>query len=264
MLNIGFAYGKPLVEKAKQAGVAPIASSLAIWIPALIGGFFVNLAFTSFQIQKRKSWGKFAQGGAGLWLRSSSMGLLWFTCILLYGVANPMLGHAGSVYGWAINAGASIITSSTWGFVMGEWANATWGAKRLLLCGIALIVSASFVLCRAIAVSWRIRRSLSRAAHSLMSFICVKPPNMDVKFHTAIWNASGRPLLRDTLIEVSRPLFVFFQINWSRYKRAGLNLAAVARSHSLVLDYIERKTHFSAADCFRPIIEETEQDENLS
>ena len=60
------------------------------------------------------------------------MGFLWFTCILLYGIGSPMLGHAGSVYGWAINAGASILISCTWGFVMGEWINATWRAKRLL------------------------------------------------------------------------------------------------------------------------------------
>lgn len=133
MLNIGFAHGRPLTEMAMEAGVVPIAASLAIWIPALIGGFFVNLIFTSFEIQRSKSWSKFAEGDAGLWVRSSSMGLLWFTAISIYGMASPMLGHAGSVYGWAIDAGASILTSSSWGFALGEWENATWRAKRLLL-----------------------------------------------------------------------------------------------------------------------------------
>lgn len=153
MLNIGFAHGKPLIDTAMQAGVAPTAASLAVWIPALAGGFLVNLAFTSSQIQRTHSWARFAQGGVALWVRSASMGLLWFTCILIYGIGSPMLGHAGSVYGWAINASASILTSCTWGFVMGEWSNSTWRAKRLLLCGVFLIVSAAFVLCRAIAVS---------------------------------------------------------------------------------------------------------------
>jgi len=85
--------------------------------------------------------------------------------------------------------------------------------------------------------------------------------DMDFQFHTAVWNAAGRPLLRDTLIQVSRPMFVFFQINWSRYERAGLSLVTVAHAHSLMLDYIERKTDLSAAECFRPIVDETEKDE---
>ena len=62
MLNIGFAHGRPLIDMTIRAGVAPSAAALAIWIPALAGGFVVNLAFTSFQIQRDKSWSKFAQG----------------------------------------------------------------------------------------------------------------------------------------------------------------------------------------------------------
>ncbi len=73
------------------------------------------------------------------------MGFLWFTCILIYGIEKPDAWPCGEAYtAGAINASASILTSCTWGFVMGEWINATWRAKRLLLCGVFLIVSAGF------------------------------------------------------------------------------------------------------------------------
>ncbi len=153
MLNIGFAHGRLLLEYANEAGIPPLACSLAIWIPALIGGFVVNLAFTSFQIQKTGSWSRFREGGMQVWLRSFLMGLLWFTCIFLYGFASPMLGHTGAVYGWAINASASIVTSSTWGFILGEWTNASRSAKALLLLGIAAIMCSAFFLSKAISVS---------------------------------------------------------------------------------------------------------------
>lgn len=150
MLNIGFAHGKPLIDMAHADGVSEGAASLAIWIPSLLGGFLVNASFAILQIQRNRSWRKFAQANLGLWLRSASMGVLWFSCIFIYGIASAMVGHAGTVYGWALTAGASILTSSCWGFVMGEWHNATWNAKRLLIVGVGFIVSAAFVLCNSL------------------------------------------------------------------------------------------------------------------
>lgn len=153
MLNIGFAHGRLLMEAAGRAGVAPVAVSLAIWIPALVGGFCVNFLFTSSQIYRGRTWSRFKQGGTGPWARSFAMGLLWFTCIFLYGIGSPMLGHAGTVYGWAIGAGASILVSSSWGFVLGEWKNATRHAKGLLVCGVISVAVAAIVLSHAVAVS---------------------------------------------------------------------------------------------------------------
>lgn len=153
MLNIGFANGIPLVKAAEQANVAPLNASLAVWIPALVGGFVANSMFTSMQIHKGGSWPMFKRGGPGIWVRSFAMGLFWFAAIFLYGFGSPMLGHAGTVYGWAIDAGASILASSSWGFVMGEWKNSTWRAKRLLVLGVILIISAAFLLARTVAAS---------------------------------------------------------------------------------------------------------------
>ena len=83
----------------------------------------------------------------------------------------------------------------------------------------------------------------------------------DFKFHDSLWQASGRSLLREALVQISRPMFSFFQANASRYERAGLNLVDMVHTHSLMLTYIERKTDLSAAECFQPVIVETERDE---
>ncbi|MBI3667845.1 MAG: hypothetical protein HY236_16710 [Acidobacteria bacterium] len=145
MLNIGFAYGAPLVEQAKRAGVTPLASGLAIWTPALFGGCILNSVFTSRRIHRAGSWGKFMDSGAGAWLRSSSMGLLWFGAILLYGIGASALGSAGTVYGWAIITGVSILTSSAWGLATGEWASAH-RARKMMYLSVGFILSAFLVL----------------------------------------------------------------------------------------------------------------------
>jgi DNA-binding GntR family transcriptional regulator len=83
----------------------------------------------------------------------------------------------------------------------------------------------------------------------------------DLEFHKAVWTLSGRSMLKDLLTQICQPLFVFFKINSGKYLRAGINLEAVAQTHQLMVDYLDGKTELSARECFRPVIEETQQQE---
>ena len=73
----------------------------------------------------------------------------------------------------------------------------------------------------------------------------------DFQFHATLWDLSGHPLLRDLLVQVSRPMFVFFRINWTRYRGAGLRFEEVAQAHQQIIDYLEGTTMLSAQACFR-------------
>jgi DNA-binding GntR family transcriptional regulator len=73
----------------------------------------------------------------------------------------------------------------------------------------------------------------------------------DFEFHVALWDLCGRPLLRDLLVQICRPMFVFFRINWNKYRRLGLNFEKVSHSHQSIIDYIEGRTEQSAQVCFR-------------
>jgi DNA-binding GntR family transcriptional regulator len=73
----------------------------------------------------------------------------------------------------------------------------------------------------------------------------------DFEFHVALWDLSGRPLLRDLLVQICRPMFVFFRINWNKYRRAGLDFETVAHSHQPLIDYLDGATKLSAQACFR-------------
>jgi L-rhamnose-H+ transport protein len=148
MINIGFAYGAPLGEAAKMAGCPPLLASLTVWIPVLLGGLIFNIGYPIYLISRDGSWSTFFNGKfhAMLWIRASSMGVLWFGAFLLYGIGASMMGNAGTVYGWAIFIALSILTSNAWGALTGEWSNS--GAKPKVLMGFStvLLISSLFLL----------------------------------------------------------------------------------------------------------------------
>ncbi len=148
MINIGFAYGAPLGEAAKMAGCPPFLASVTVWVPVLLGGLIFNVGYPSLLISRSNSWSTFFNGphNAILWIRASSMGILWFSAFLLYGIGASMMGSQGTVYGWALFIALSILTSNAWGAMTGEWRNSGAKAKVLMCLSTALLVSSLFLL----------------------------------------------------------------------------------------------------------------------
>lgn len=142
MLNTGFAYGGRLIEKATALGIAPVAASMAVWVPALFGGFLVNLVVVAFKISRAKQWGNFREAPATDWLRAASLGFLWFGNVVIYSISAAALGSAGAVYGFAVTGGVAILASSAWGFGTGEWKHAGLAARLWALGSVVLFLFA--------------------------------------------------------------------------------------------------------------------------
>lgn len=148
LINIGFAYGAPLAKAAKMAGCPPLLASVTVWIPVLAGGLIFNMGYPTYLISRNRSWTTFFHGrhNAILWIRASSMGVLWFGAFLLYGIGASTIGNAGTVYGWALFIALSILTSNTWGAVTGEWRNSGAKPKVLMLLSTVSLISSLFLL----------------------------------------------------------------------------------------------------------------------
>jgi L-rhamnose-H+ transport protein len=148
MLNFAFVYGTPLSQAAKAAGCSGYLASVAIWVPALFGGLVFNLGYPAYLIFSKGSWLAFFNRGntAALWIRSSSMGVLWFGAILLYGIGASLMGDAGAVYGWALIIAVSILASNGWGAVTGEWRGTGVKPKVLMLASTVLLMLSLLLL----------------------------------------------------------------------------------------------------------------------
>jgi L-rhamnose-H+ transport protein len=72
MINMGFVVGAPLARNALSHGAPVLLATVAIWIPALLGGLLFNIGYPVYLICKRRSWDLFVSGPecAGCWLRS--------------------------------------------------------------------------------------------------------------------------------------------------------------------------------------------------
>ncbi len=148
MINLGFVVGAPLARNALAHGVPDSLASIAIWIPALLGGLLFNLGYPVYLIYKRQSWGLFVNGPecAACWARSFLMGFLWFGAILLYGFGASTMGSLGAVYGWALLIAMSILTSNTWGAVTGEWKGSGRKPIMLMVWSTVLLISSFAIL----------------------------------------------------------------------------------------------------------------------
>lgn len=77
----------------------------------------------------------------------------------------------------------------------------------------------------------------------------------DYQFHVAIWEISGQPLLKELLMQISAPVFVFESILADRYHKAAYDIAADARAHHGILDFLLGKTDQDATCCLRPVLD---------
>ncbi len=145
-LNVGFAYGGRLIESARSDGYHPFAATLMVWIPALVSGLLVNAGYTALLITRGRSWNLFAGAGPSPWVRAVVMGLLWFGAIFLYGYGALILGPAGTVYGWALIVGTSILASTASGAIAGEWRGAGAKPKAMMAASILLFLAAFVIL----------------------------------------------------------------------------------------------------------------------
>jgi L-rhamnose-H+ transport protein len=148
MLNIGFASGARLIQNATIDGSPPALASMAVWVPALLGGLVFNVGYPAYLISRRHSWPLLFSGRQGIssWSRASFMGFLWFGSNLLYGYGASLMGSAGSVYGWALSSAASILVSNAWGALTGEWKGAKLKAVILMWTSTLLLILSFIIL----------------------------------------------------------------------------------------------------------------------
>ena len=145
--NLGFAFSGDVVGKSLDLGASPITSTYAVWALVLTAGFIPNLLYCAFLLFRDHGWRVFASAGcAKEAFLGMSMGVLWLSGIVLYGIGATLVGKYGTSVGFALFVSALILTSNTEGIMAGEWKGTTRRTKRLLAAGAAVVLVAVVVL----------------------------------------------------------------------------------------------------------------------
>ena len=153
MLNFSFLFGDELRLRALHTGANAAMAANPIWALTVTGGFFANLVYCVFLLNRNQTWSVYREHrSAAYWLLGISMGLLWFTGTVLYGVGAAWLGSLGGIIGWSIFMTLDIIVAVFWGAVSGEWKGASrraitycWVGIGVLLLSIGVISAANVI-----------------------------------------------------------------------------------------------------------------------
>ncbi len=141
-LAIGFDKGRPIGEIAESAGAISRNSSLAIWVVVLWGGFLINALYAVFLLFKNNTWNSFATPNSGkAYAWSIGAAVLWFGALGIYGQGATLMGKLGSVVGWPILLGLSLIVGNFWAYLNKEWEGAKKPFNTLLLGLLVLIIA---------------------------------------------------------------------------------------------------------------------------
>jgi L-rhamnose-H+ transport protein len=140
-LNLGLAFGTPLLNRAAELGVSPGNRPNVVWPPVLSAAFVPYIAYCIYLWRKNKTFHLFtAPGSAVNWVHGAVMGLLWIGSLAIYGVATARIGAMGPILAWPLFMSVIIITSNVWGFMTGEWKGVSRGPLTFMLGGIAFLI----------------------------------------------------------------------------------------------------------------------------
>jgi len=145
--NVGMAFGTPVIEAAKAAGVSDTFAGNAVWALFFTVGFIVNFGYCLFLMITRNTLKDFKNTEMG---RNSGLGmimaLMWISSFHLYGMSAAQLGRWGVIVGWPLFISLSIVVGNLWGIWRGEWRDAPGSARALLNKGLLVLIVAVIVV----------------------------------------------------------------------------------------------------------------------
>jgi len=146
LLNIIFAYSSVIQRQAILHGAHPVDAGNAVWVLIANAGFLPSLFYSSYLLKKNQTWPNFHTGTARLWFLAPFMGLMWISCIVLYGMGANKMGSLGPVIGWPVLVSTTVLGATGWGFVTREWRGIRGRPIYMQAAALAVLVVATFTL----------------------------------------------------------------------------------------------------------------------
>ncbi len=145
--NLGFAFSGKIVRRSLELGASPLTSTYAVWAAVFTAGFLPPLLYCGYLLLRRSGWRLFYAPGAARDLAlAATMGLLWFSGMLTYGLGATWVGRYGTSVGFALFMAVSILVSNLSGIFAGEWKATSASTRQLLAAGLAVILLSVVIL----------------------------------------------------------------------------------------------------------------------
>lgn len=145
--NLGFVFGREVVQKAIAQGAAESMAGNSLWALITVPLFVCNAGYCAWLLKKHRTANRFFQAGTGhYWALGSLMGFLWIAGFVCYAPGTRRLGALGTSVGWSIMLSVIVITANLWGFLTGEWEGASRRSRQFLVSGVTILILAICVV----------------------------------------------------------------------------------------------------------------------
>jgi hypothetical protein len=146
LLATGFSYANakgqgPLGMAVAELGLAQWKTAVAIMFPIFISGGVVMTFYFVWQLTQKKAWAAFKSPrfAPNLFL-ILIMAVFHYAASATFAFAASKLGAAGNTVGYAIFNATCVATAIVSGIVVGEWKDASSGARNKLYTGLACMI----------------------------------------------------------------------------------------------------------------------------
>jgi L-rhamnose-H+ transport protein len=140
---MGVAAGKPVSAMAKAAGTNPVFENNPTFILIMFGGFLVNVVWCVFLQIKNKTYSDFSkQPVLKNVLLCALGGTVWYLQMFFYGMGESILK---GVAGWSLLMASSILFSTMWGLIAGEWRGVERKNMLTLIAGLSVLIISTIV-----------------------------------------------------------------------------------------------------------------------
>jgi L-rhamnose-H+ transport protein len=138
------------IEKLAQS-VAPATPTtwkgMPVLVVVLFGGFIINSLWCLMLNVKNKTGGDYVKADAPRFLNLVFAGLagaIWCSQFICFKTGEPAMGKTAYV-GWAVLMASMILFSTLLGLLLGEWDGTSGKTRRLLACGLVLLLLSSVI-----------------------------------------------------------------------------------------------------------------------
>lgn len=152
VLGTAFIYGgkssTDLVAAAKAAGAPTLFAFYVAYLVTFNAGAVPGILYSLYKMRKNRTGSNFFRRGVFFWNlgMTIAMGLLWYSALLLYGMASGKMGKLGPSVAFALLSSGTVLFANLFGWLAGEWKGASNRTIQGFIKGMALIVFAIIMI----------------------------------------------------------------------------------------------------------------------
>lgn len=148
-MSLGFEQGKLIASEAVQSGTPELFSKCPVFVLFFAGSLLSTIIWCLYLGIKNKSLGDYYKGESKTLITNYTMcafaSFLWFINYIFYGIGTSKLGEFTFI-AWGILMSLTIVCATVWGFLRGEWNGIEFKIRRLVWLGLAVLITASFLI----------------------------------------------------------------------------------------------------------------------